>query len=333
MSDSSVIRREKTELYVGLFVIVGLAIMGLLIWQFGRISDKFNERYEVFLRLPDATGLVLGAEVRFSGQRVGYISERQLLDDYSGVRLKLDIFKKFTIPEASEFTISTSGLMGDKFINIIPPEQPTEVAIKPGAEIYGTGTDVVGDLTARVEQILDKLDVAVDETRIVVANVTSVTEKLDRGIMSESNVENISTTLSQLNLTTENLSSASSKLSPLLDEAQVTVKTAAEPFDRATEMIEKLDPTVEELRSTVKNANRAIEKITDGDGVTGALISDAELREDLESFVANLEEHGILGYKGGKKRNDAYEDDDSSSSGSDSKDDDDRRGWGPFRKK
>ncbi len=334
MSDSSVIRREQTELLVGLFVIVGLLIIGILIWQFGRLSDQINERYVINLRLPDATGIVLGGGVRFSGERIGYVSQRSLLPDFSGVKLQLDIFKQFEIPEGSKFEIAQSGLMGDRYINIVPPENPTNVSIKDGAEIYGTGTDVVGDLTAQAQRILDKLDVAVDETRIVVANVTSVTEKLDRGVMSDANVDNISQTLDQLNLTMENLSTASSKLSPLLDEAKSTVETAKEPFEKASDMIEKLDPAVVELRATVKSMNAAIEKITEGDGITAALISDPSLKRDLESFVANLEEYGILGYKGGKKRNDAYEADEEKSSTptQSSGSDEDRRKWGPFRK-
>ena len=41
----------------------------------------------------------------------------------------------------------------------------------------------------------------------------------------------------------------------------------------------------------------AIEKVDNGEGTLGALISDKELKEDVQGFVKNLKSKGILRYK------------------------------------
>jgi len=61
MSDATVIRKERTEFYVGLFVVVGSVIMGVLIWQFGKFSDQLEKDYPVYLVLQDASGIIPAA--------------------------------------------------------------------------------------------------------------------------------------------------------------------------------------------------------------------------------------------------------------------------------
>ncbi len=354
MSDESVIRQERTEFYVGLFIVVGLAIMATLIWQFGSVTDHFRPSYNLQVVLPDATGLVDGAPVRLSGVNIGTVQSRRFLDNYGGIELSLNIYQEYQIPENSKIAISTSGLMGDKFISVTQPVKATGNYIAEGSTIKADGVDLMADLTARaaslsdqMAMVLEELDSAVSETRVVVGNLTSVSEKFDLKVMSEANVGNFTTTIEKLSETTDNLSVASGKLAPLIDESKITVQAAAEPFEEAKAMIAKLDatisqlnpaiaelePTVKDLRKTINNANEAIEKVVEGDGLAGALISDEELKSDIKSLIANLEKHGILGYKKGREKDDATEDDPPRSSSSSSEDSSSSGSgrWGMFR--
>lgn len=328
MSEASVIRRERTELYVGLFIVVGLAIMGGLIWQFGSFTDKLKARYQLQIVLEDATGIIIGAEVRFGGTPIGLVTNKEIKKDFSSMLLTLEIFEQYKIPEGSKLSLATSGLMGDRYINIVPPEEVTDQTIKAGTTIDGGGVDVLAEVTERAARLSDKMEVvlgeldqAIKETRVVVNNLTSVTEKFDQRVMSEENLDNIGETIEKMKVTTSNLANGSAKLEPLLEESRETVAAARKPFERATEVIDKIEPAVAELqpalaevrptliefKDTAAKANYAIDRILEGDGVAGALISDPELKADLESFVENLEEHGILGYKSGKRRSDAEE--------------------------
>ncbi len=332
MSEASVIRRERTELSVGLFILAGLAIMGVLIWQFGKFSDRLQDRYIIYLLMPDASGVVEGSGVLYGGGKIGYVKDLTLLEDFSGVRLTLEIFDTYKIPAGSEFSIGTSGLMGDKYINVVPPserereEKGLEGNLAAGALVEAEGADVIADLQKQAQVISDKVDIvlteldtAISEARTVVGNLTSISEKFDQRVLSDVNIENFSRSLERVSDTTENLASASKELGPLLEESKKTVAAAAEPFERADQMIADLEPSlsslgptmddlrvaVDEIKDTANNANQTIDEIRKGNGVVGGLISDSQMRRDLESLLANLEAYGILGYKRGRAKDNA----------------------------
>ncbi|MEM7013782.1 MAG: MlaD family protein, partial [Verrucomicrobiota bacterium] len=295
-------------------------------------------RYELTITLNDATGIIKGAPIRFGGTMVGRVRTKEISDDFTSMQLKVDIFEEYKLPKGSRFVVTTSGLMGDRFINITPPVEPTKERIQPGETIASSGGDMMAEfqeraarLSDKIEIVLEELDQAVVETRVVVANLTSVTEKVDQRVMSDDNLDNIAKSIEKLQVTTTNLADGSAKLEPLLEESRVTVAAAKKPFERATEVIDKIEPAVEELqpafaelkpaiaevrptliemKDVATKANYAIDRIIEGEGVTGALISDADMRSDLESFVDNLEAHGILGYKKGKQKDDSKDSDD-----------------------
>lgn len=320
MSDESVIRRERTELLVGLFILVGIAIMGALIWQFGKISDRMGERYQISLRLEDASGIVEGSSVRFGGTKIGFVQKKDPRQDFSGIVLTLDLDSTYRIPKGSKFTVTTSGLMGDRYISVAPPTTPTSEKIEPGTMVEGFTDDPVKeiqasvmDLSTRANVVLAELDQAITDSQVVVANFTQISEKINDQMLSDKNLDNFANSLDKISLTTDNLNKASAKLEPLIEESRETVKRAAKPFETADQALSELKPTIEEMRvavkkaeSTLTEANKAIQEITHGDGLTASLISNRELARDVESLAANLERHGILAYKKGKQKDDAY---------------------------
>ena len=104
------LRKEKTELLVGLFVLVGLLIMGTLIIQFGRFSERLREKYELTLLFPDGGDIIDGSPVRLGGAQVGIVSDSPILnDDSTGVIIGLEIYDGKKIPVGSDFSIATSG--------------------------------------------------------------------------------------------------------------------------------------------------------------------------------------------------------------------------------
>jgi len=324
MTDATVIRKERTEFYVGLFVVAGLLIMGTLIWQFGKFSDRMESDYPVTLMLQDASGIIPGGNVMFAGERVGYVKSKQLdQENFRGIKVELRIFTRFNVPEGSRFRVATSGLMGDNFISITPPpaeEITGKVIGREGVLIEGAANalDQLPEQGKRiaddVEILLAELDAAVADVRKVVASFVSVSEKLDQKIMSEENLTSYELAIDNISETTKNLEVASAKLAPLLEESRKTVETAAEPFRRADQAIAKIepalaeiDPAIRDLRATLKGMREATNQVTNGDGPVPALLGSSELRRDLESLIANLEEHGILGYKKGKAKDEAGE--------------------------
>ena len=119
-------REKRTELLVGIFLFIGLVLLGGIIVQFGGFRDRLRETARFELVFTDASGLVRGAEVRLGGAKIGRVADNpQLNDRANGVIVPVDIFTDFQIPADSAFGIGTSGLLGDKYVDIRPPAEPS----------------------------------------------------------------------------------------------------------------------------------------------------------------------------------------------------------------
>lgn len=315
--DQTAIRKQRTDLWVGLFVFLGLAIMGALVVQFGRFSDRLRETYFLYVSYPDAGNILRGAPVRLGGAKIGVVAEDpQLNDNFSGVKVTLEIHHNKKIPEGSDFAIASSGLMGDLYIRIKSPEKASGKYIEANAEVKGNATAGLDELQAEAGVLSDRAKLMMEDIRKAVKTLDKTLKKINEGMLSEENLANFKDTLADLKKTGENIKGASGKLAPLFDkgkeaveEAKTAFAKAGETFDTAKGVVkkaepamEKLEPTISELKDTLVNVNKAIDKITKGDGAAGALISDRKLKNDLESFISNLNEHGILRYKNEEKK-------------------------------
>ena len=68
-------RHERgLEFKVGIFVFVGLAMLGALVVQFGRLGEGFKTYYPLTVRFNDASGLLKGSDVLLAGARIGKVA-------------------------------------------------------------------------------------------------------------------------------------------------------------------------------------------------------------------------------------------------------------------
>ncbi len=325
-------------MFVGLFVFFGLAIMGVLILQFGQFENKLEEHYPLIVDFPDATGIRKGVPVRLGGADLGFVAEDPILkDDYSGLRLVLHIKSHRKIPKGSRFSIATAGLMGDTFVKISLPEEIPNEVYAANAELEGGSGSGLEALQGSAEDLIDRIAGTMSEISTTVESLDRLFKKIEQGVLADENVENIKLMLAELKESSANIKATTKKLEPVVDDAGDAMKSAKgamakmdetfasakgtfasanETFEKANSALEtiettvakagpamdNLDPTLEELRSVLVNANRTISKIESGDGVAAALISDSGLKEDLESFVEKLDKNGVLFYPREKKR-------------------------------
>lgn len=113
-------RHERgVELKVGLFVFLGLVAVGALVVQFGRLGEGFKTYYPLKVRFNDASGLLKGSEVLLAGASIGKVAGGpRMTSEGNGVDVPLKIYDYIKIPENSKFTVGSSGLLGDRFVNV-----------------------------------------------------------------------------------------------------------------------------------------------------------------------------------------------------------------------
>ena len=151
-------KENRTELFVGFFLLIGLLLLGFLVLKFGNFGDRFEETYSLTVTFDDGGGLLKGTDVRLGGVKIGRLAESPTvnLDNYGGAIVSLDIYDDFQIPEGAKFSIGTSGLLGDAMIEIKVPDNRTEKFIAPNSKIKGERITGLGALASSAESLSNK---------------------------------------------------------------------------------------------------------------------------------------------------------------------------------
>ena len=143
--------RNKNDLWVGLFVLIGGAALVFLAQQAANLLTlSFQPTYEVVAKFDNIGGLKPRAPVRSAGVNVGRVASIALdARTYQGV-VRLEIDKGVQFPKDSQARILTAGLLGDQYIGLEPgADEKTLVA---GDTITQTQSAVV--LESLISQFL-----------------------------------------------------------------------------------------------------------------------------------------------------------------------------------
>ena len=110
--------RTRTEFYVGLFVIIGLLSTGYLTTRIGEFSFLPQNRYFVYGYFSSAAGLKPGARVEIAGVEIGNIEDITIDKERLVAKVIFGIDKDIELSEDSIASVRTSGIIGEKFMNI-----------------------------------------------------------------------------------------------------------------------------------------------------------------------------------------------------------------------
>ncbi len=126
------------ELIVGAFVAVGILCLAYLSINLGKVELWDKPGYSVFVVFNDVGGLRNGAPVVIAGVEIGRV-ESIALDNYEA-RVALRIDPELWIHEDAIVSVKTSGLIGEKYIQISPGA--ADEMIEPGGRIRMTESAV-----------------------------------------------------------------------------------------------------------------------------------------------------------------------------------------------
>jgi phospholipid/cholesterol/gamma-HCH transport system substrate-binding protein len=134
--------RSKSDVWVGLFVLIGgAAILFLALQSANLLSISFQPTYRVIAKFDNIGGLKRQAAVKSAGVVVGRV-ESITFDDKSfqaSVALALD--SRYRFPKDSSLKILTSGLLGEQYVGVEAGADEKNLA--PGDTISATQSAVV----------------------------------------------------------------------------------------------------------------------------------------------------------------------------------------------
>ena len=109
-------KRGYFETFVGFFVVAIAVFFCVFV---AKITGKKIDvsTYNVYTRFENIEGLSIGSKVKIGGLDIGSISSLIIDDDYK-IKLLLKIDSSISIPVDSTITVSTSGLIGGKYLKV-----------------------------------------------------------------------------------------------------------------------------------------------------------------------------------------------------------------------
>jgi phospholipid/cholesterol/gamma-HCH transport system substrate-binding protein len=115
--------QSKLELKVGVFVFIGLVVLTTFILSM-KDFKSMTAGYELNFIFNFANGVKIGAPIRFAGVDVGEIKEINFVttadDPKPRVRIVGSVRKDIKVPVDSTVWVNTLGLLGEKYIEIMP---------------------------------------------------------------------------------------------------------------------------------------------------------------------------------------------------------------------
>jgi len=322
---------KRTEIFVGLFLLIGLFLLGALILQFGKFRNQMTERYSLTIVFDDASGVIKGSEVSMGGAHIGQVEKMPALNEAVRVEVELSIEKTIGIPVGSTFQINSATLLGDKLIVVTPPADRSKGMIQNGSRLEGaspSGLDAIqnnADLVVKdvlniiknAEKTLIKIDTAAHEIQSMAHQLDAVSVKINQSILADRNIKRLDQTLDYLAATSEEWKNASNQLGPTLTEARAmvasaqrvasdastTLKSTNNMLARVNPALTKIPTAVEEISNASKKIGETFDRVNQGKGLLGVLATDNEITLDAKAFMHNLRQHGILLYRNSASQN------------------------------
>jgi len=112
-------QRKSLDVWVGLFVVLGVAALMFLALKAGNMSSlSFNKTYEITAKFDNIGSLRPQAAVKASGVVVGRVASITFDDKSYQALVTLNMEGSYQFPKDSSAKILTAGLLGEQYVGI-----------------------------------------------------------------------------------------------------------------------------------------------------------------------------------------------------------------------
>jgi len=290
---------RNRDLTVGVFLIVGVVLFTVGIFLIGSQRQTFSRNFDVYTQFSDLNGLMKGAKVQVAGSAAGEVRDILVPESPDGrFRLRLKIDERFhsMVRADSVAVISTEGVIGDKFVQILAGSaQFAEAA--PGSTLPSkTGIDMalmmeksarlLDETSSTIKTTSEKLNGTLDAATITVRNANDVIVGLREGkgtagmlLRDEETASRIRQTVASIQNTADSLNHSARQADALVSDLNARQFGA-----KADELLESAQVATDNVRATTSQIRQAVDATLrpNGQGVDTAT--------NLREIVANLDQ-------------------------------------------
>ncbi|MBP9840800.1 MAG: MCE family protein [Simkaniaceae bacterium] len=283
------------NILIGLFVVVACSlIVGIVLFLEPTVGDG---KQTLVMRFSSINGLSLGTRVMFAGKPVGEVVSieqiphaREQPTDQSGqiyfYQLILHVDSSVQAYNTDEFTIQTSGLLGEKSIAIIPrtpPKGVTPTRVTAATPIYAESIDPIENVFNELSSVADKMEEALEK---VIAWIDQNGAELGSAIRSfDDAMSEGATLLERVNQL------------KIVDDVKVAVKNIAETMEEVNAGVQELQhkqffanlgTTMDSAKNTMNHIDTITSNVAEGKGTIGKLFSNDETYLQVTSVLSKV---------------------------------------------
>jgi len=271
-----------------------LALTAIVLFIFGynfmkghNILDSSKEIYAIY---DNVEGLSGSADVVINGLKIGKVTETEFLDESGKILVTMRIKSDFKFSNRSIAQIYNDGLIGGKVMKILP--EYVGENIKSGDTLNSDVDEgIMASVMSRLVPLREKVESAV-------GGVDSLVQSLNN-VLDDKGQANIKESLAKLNTTLENLNSSSSQIDGMLSRNAQKIDNTIHNFDHTAENLSNLSdslakievqPVLNKVNLILDDFNELSQKLKDGEGTAGKLLTDENLYDNLDRASKQMEE-------------------------------------------
>src|SRR5689334_4705377 len=237
---------KREQAMVGLFVLVAAGVLVATVFALSGAFGGPAKTYRAYF--PFAGGLEPGATVRYAGgPKVGRVEKLQLDPrDPSHIEITFSVKTDLPVKTDSRVKIMSISPLGDNHLELLAGSEKAALAatgtVLP-AEPYvdfNALTQKINDIAPQAQQLLVTLNGRATDLQETLARVNDLLSGTNRANIAAALADTrgmIAENRPQVKSTVQNLSSASQKLQPLLDDLRKTSAQANEALSHIDSLI------------------------------------------------------------------------------------------------
>ena len=275
----------SNEAKVGTFTVIGLALLIGIVLYLSGFNPAKQDDYSFDITFNQVTGLKPGAGVSYAGINVGRVQSIEAYKDKAKVTVKVK--GDIKIAKDSLFTINSDGLMGEKFISIMPPQTPSGVYLVGGESVEGVDEKGLDYLLSQAGTTLDDVKELIKSMNTILGN-KNVQDSL---IQTAVNLNKLTGNMNELMQVMANLAVNNQddidKMIKNLSAMSASMSSAADEIDKMLQDFSGDGQTAENMKAAIANLSATSESVRKMAENMEPVIADPATAQNLRNIINN----------------------------------------------
>ncbi len=273
---------------VGAFTIGGILMLSSAIFTLGNFDLNSDDDIVFFANFKQVLGLSPQAEVKLNGINIGKVED--LIAAGGGVTVVMRVNSETKIPIDSKVTITSVGVMGEKFINIIPSTDNGDY-VKNGDFLFGVEEVGMNTMFENLNHVMGKVEDLLGSVQNIIGNDNF---QKSVGVMSE-NMKDATDHISGMTAAMERVArNNEGNVHQMVNQMNGILESMNRSMQTVEHMVNNIDTfagnpqTSEDLKTTLKNISETSKSVAHMAESMDGMISDPKVSADMKATLHNV---------------------------------------------